>query len=105
MKTQLVVQLPISESTDFDDLIEIEDGLSDVLKSHRGVVVDGHDIGHGRFNVFVISDVPCEQFVGGIRAYLEFRELLDNAVIAARPINGGRYNVVWPLDHDAAFEV
>ena len=105
MESQLVVQLPISESTNFDSLIEIENGLIDVLKKHPGVSVVGHDIGEGRFNVFIRSDEPWPSILGQIRAFLEFRDVLEAAVVAARPVGGESYQVIWPSDYRGAFEL
>ncbi len=102
--TQVVVQLPLSESTDFDSLIGIENGLTELLLRHRGVRVDSHDIGHDRFNIFISSEEPWSAILGGIRAYLEFHGILGAAVIAARPLEGGTYEVLWPADHVGAFE-
>ena len=105
MKNQLVVQLPLSESTDFDTLISIEDGLAELFKDNRQVVIDGHDIGQGRFNVFVHSDEPWPAVLGRIRAFLEFRGVLDGAVIATRPLDGEEYQVLWPSDHEHEFQL
>ena len=59
MKEQIVVQLPlILNLMDFDALISVEEGLIDLFKDNRGVDVEGHDIGRGRFNVFIHSDEP-----------------------------------------------
>ena len=104
MADQVVVQLPLSESMDFDALIGIENGLIEVFKDNRGVDVERHEIGRGRFNVFMRSDEPWPSILGRIKAFLEFREVLDNAVVAARPLDGGKYQVLWPSDYGRAFE-
>jgi hypothetical protein len=83
---RIAIQLPLSESTDFDSLIGVEEGLADVLKGQGGVEVDGHDIGQGKFNIYVLSEAPPAPLLGRIRAYLEFRGLLDQATIAERPL-------------------
>jgi hypothetical protein len=105
MSDQVVVQLPLSESTDFDTLISVENGLIELFKDSRGVVVDGHDIGQGRFNVFIHSDEPWPSILGRIRAFLEFREMLENAVVATRPRDGEKYKVLWPPEYGPAFEL
>ena len=105
MKDRVVVQLPLSESMDFDSLISIEDGLIELFKDNRGVDVDGHDIGQGRFNVFIYSDDPWPSILGRIRAFLEFHGVLEDAVIATRPFEGGKYQVLWPSDYGYAFEL
>ena len=105
MGNQIVVQLPLSESTDFDTLISVENGLIELFKDNRGVDVDGHDIGQGRFNVFIHSDEPWPAILGRIQAFLEFREMLKDAVVATRPVDGEKYQVIWPLDYGHAFEL
>ena len=105
MGDQIVVQLPLSESTDFDTLISVENGLIELFKDNRGVDVNGHDIGQGRFNVFIRSDEPWPPILGRIRAFLEFREVLEKAVVATRPLDGEKYQVLWPLDYGRAFEL
>lgn len=105
MRERVVVQLPLSESVDFDALISLENGLIDLFKDNRGVDVDGHDIGQGRFNVFINSDEPWPSILGRIRAFLEFREVLETAVVATRPLDGEKYQVLWPADYGRAFEL
>ena len=86
MAVRIAIELALSESTDFDSLIGIEEGLADVLKGEGGVEVDGHDIGQGKFSIYVRSEAPPAPVIGRIRAYLEFRGLLDQATIAERPL-------------------
>jgi hypothetical protein len=56
MKYQLVLQLSVSSTEDYDRLLSIEEmienGLGDVG------VVDGHDIGSGQMNVFIHTNSP-----------------------------------------------
>jgi hypothetical protein len=101
---RIVVQLPLSDSTDFDALIGIENGLIELFKGDARVHVDSHDIGRGKFNVFIRSDEPWPSIFGRIRAFLEFREALENAVVATRPVDGNEYQVLWPPDYGHAFE-
>jgi hypothetical protein len=105
MENQVVVQLPVSEATDFDSLVQIENGLIEILAKHRGARVDGHEIGRGRFNVFIVSDEPWPSVFGRIQAFLEFQEVLEDAVIATRAAEGEEYQVLWPSDHGRAFEL
>jgi hypothetical protein len=102
---QLVVQLPLSEATDFDSLIGIENGLIELFKKNHGAHVDGHDIGQGRFNIFIVPDESWAPALGRIRAFLEFRGMLDGALIAWRPGGGEDYEVVWPTDYGGTFEL
>ena len=86
MAARIAIQLPLAESTDFDSLIGIEEGLADVLKGQGGVEVEGHDIGQGKFNIYVVCEASPDPLIGRIRAYLEFRGLLGEAIVATRPL-------------------
>jgi hypothetical protein len=86
MAARIAIQLPLAESTDFDSLIGIEEGLADLLKGQGGVEVEGHDIGQGKFSIYVVCETPPAPVIGRIRAYLEFRGLLDQAIVATLPL-------------------
>ena len=53
MKYQLVLQFQAESVQEFDELAVLEDLLVENLPSHS--VVDGHDIGSGELNIFVIN--------------------------------------------------
>jgi hypothetical protein len=98
MGIQLLVQVPVSESTDFDSLIAIENGLGEILAKQGGVRVHGHDFGQGKFNIRIVSEEPWQSIVGAIRAFLEFRGVADG-VIATRADDAEDYRVLWPTGH------
>ncbi len=102
---QLVVQLPLSEATDFDSLIGIENGLIELFRKKHGAHVDGHDIGPGRFNIFIVPNESWAPALGRIRAFLEFRGMFEGVLIARRPGGGEHYEVVWPADYRGTFEL
>lgn len=60
MKYQLVLQFAVSESTDFDELIDLESQLIVALAGRH--VADGHDFGSGEMNIFVYTDDPQGAF-------------------------------------------
>lgn len=60
MKYQLVLQLPEIGTTDFEQLIAIEDRLMDGLGEQA--VVDGHDFGAGMMNIFIHTNDPASTF-------------------------------------------
>lgn len=84
---EIVVQLPLLETTDFDSLIGIENGLIELFKDDRSVDVHGHDIGQGRFNIIIRSTESWAPVLGRIRAFLEFRGVLGSAIIATPPLD------------------
>ncbi len=60
MQYQLVLQFPLAEDFDFDALIELETKLTFELGSVHDV--DGHDIGSGEVNIFILTNNPDEAF-------------------------------------------
>ena len=57
MKYQLVLQLPTS-AIDLDDVIALEDALSEALDA--SATVDGHDFGSGEGNIFIFTEDPAD---------------------------------------------
>ena len=60
MDYQLVLQFLVSESTDFDELIDLETQLMVVLAGNH--TVDGHDFGSAEMNIFIHTDDPQDAF-------------------------------------------
>jgi hypothetical protein len=84
----LVVQIPMSEATDFDSLIGIENGLIQFLKEHGLGEVEGHDVGEGKFNIVIAAAQPWPVVLGRVRAFLDFEGAIDGVLIARRADNG-----------------
>ena len=60
MKYQLVLQFPADGLADFDELVSLEEALE---KNLSGIAeVDGHDLGAGEFNIFILTDDPVRAF-------------------------------------------
>ncbi|MHC1727405.1 MAG: ABC transporter [Syntrophobacteraceae bacterium] len=91
MKYQFVLQFPEEELT-FDELIQIEDSL--VSKLYGTANVDGHDIGSGQANIFILTDFPDEVFYI-LKGQLSSRH---KAIVKAayREILGNEYTILWP---------
>lgn len=98
MDHRIVVRLPVAETTDFDALVGIENGLAEMLAKHRAGRIERHEFGHGRFSVFIASNESPESTLGRIRAFLEFHGSLREAVIATCTADGGDDRVLWPPD-------
>ncbi len=102
---RLVVQLPLSESTDFDELIEIENTLTLSFLKDRAAAMDGHALGDGRFNIFVVPRAASGAVIARIKASLAESGLLDEALIARRTNAQEPYSVVWPHGYRGTFEL
>jgi hypothetical protein len=94
-KYQLVLQWPASASADFDALIALEDLLrQNLLDESR---VDGHDLGSGEMNIFVLTDGPQSAF-DSARRTLQVHALWPQMGAAYREIDGEAYTILWPAD-------
>lgn len=101
MKYQLVLQWPTSSIDDYDTMISIEDFLIEELSDDSEV--DGHDVGSGQMNIFILTDNPMKTF-NEIFILLENGEHFHNVRVAYRHIGQDNYDVIWPKDVDK-FEV
>ena len=69
MKYQLVLQWPASSIDNYDTMISVEDSLIKGLSDDDEV--DGHDVGSGQVNIFVLTDNPA-------RAFESIKEILED---------------------------
>jgi len=104
-RNQLIVQLPCPESADFDSLIRIEDTLIQAFSQNDYAVVDGHDIGNGKFNIFIYPKGPWEPVIERAYAFLKLRGVLNEALIVKRMKASEKYVVVWPKHFSGPFEL
>ena len=100
---RLVVQLPVSESTDFDSLIDIENALTLSFLKDRAATVDGHQLGLGKFNIFIVPRAAPEPVVDRVKSALAQDGMLDRALIAKQASANEPYSVVWPENYKVAF--
>jgi hypothetical protein len=94
-KHVLVVQLDGKSLVDYDRLIAIEDRIIEALPRGDGDV-DGHDMGSGEMNIFVVTDLP-ERAFELIHRILADEHLLETVRVAYRRIDGEKYTVLWPV--------
>lgn len=88
----IVVQWKV-EDGNFDFLIEIENHLRNELSGYHEV--DGHDMGCGEVNIFIISSDPKLAFLE-IRNALKGKLSMNDVRIAYRDLEGEDYIVLWP---------
>jgi len=94
MKYQMVIQIPAS-TNEFDRLIAFEEYLEEVLA--KFAVVDGHDLGSGEFNVFVLTDDPRGAFER-VQVVAKAQALQHRMRVAYRDLLGDDYVILWPPD-------
>jgi len=93
MNYQLVLQFAASSMADFDRLLSLETKLVEQLNEIG--VVDGHDFGLGKFNIFVLTSEPATTFTQAHQLILN--EGIPNELRSAyREANGEDYVILWP---------
>jgi hypothetical protein len=94
MKYQLVLQWTLgSFANDYDTLIATEDLLITNLVDHG--TVDGHDMGSGEMNIFILTDDPYLSF-GQAKSILESSSTWATLRAAFREVDGSEYTILWP---------
>jgi len=86
----------------YEALISLEERLLDALD--ESAEVDGHDIGSGESNIFILAKDPRQAFELS-RPILESVGLLDSVRAAYRGTSEEHYTVIWPLDDKRDFTV
>jgi hypothetical protein len=101
MDYQLFLQMSGELADDLDSLIDLEDRLTEVLTDAD---VDGHDIGSGQANVFILTTDPHATFLAA-KPVLQKADQLDNLIAAYRDADGEAYTVVWPTGSTKVFKI
>ena len=102
MKYQLVLQFRGDSLEDFDEMIAVEDQLSEALGNSADV--DGHDMGSGERNIFIFTTNPGRTFLQA-KPVLERAGTLQSVTAAYRPVRGERYTVIWPEGSNTEFKI
>lgn len=74
-------------------MVEIEDVLTERLTELHEI--DGHDVGSGEVNIFILTN-DYEKAFDEVKAALKGRGLWVDARIAYREIDKSEYTVLWP---------
>jgi len=93
MKYQLVLQWPAPSIKDYDEMIRIEGALIGALGDFA--LVDGHDMGSGERNIFLVTDDPTQAFEKA-RYVLQSEHALDGLKAAFRVFAEDDYTILWP---------
>ena len=101
MTFQLVLQFNGDSLSDYDALITLEDDL--IQEFGDTADVDGHDIGAGQANIFIVTSHP-ERTFDRARTVLERSQLLGAVTAAYRAVAGDSFTVLWPA-HQQVFSV
>ena len=93
MKYQLVLQFKSDSLSDLDSIVAIEDQLIAELADSEEV--DGHDMGSGEANIFLITSDPTETFQRA-KAILDRLGTTPLFAAAYRPVESDNFYVLWP---------
>lgn len=90
---QLVFQLPGSSQVDFEDLTRLERELRSEV-GNLGTV-DGHDMGLGEMNIFVLTRSPIQFFERAL-TLTGIRRAMPRMKVAFREVEGEDYEILYP---------
>lgn len=102
MDFQLVLQFKRDDLPDFDTLINLEDQLRRVVEPVAEV--DGHDMGSGEMNIFILTSDPVSTFERA-KPLLSNASLLHEVGAAFRALRSEDFTVIWPENSTDAFVV
>jgi hypothetical protein len=97
MKYNLVLQWPSETLSDYDSMLWIEEQLIENLGEQADV--DGHDIGSGSTNIFILTDAPELVFLE-IKNVLGSLDFMIGLRAAYRKSDENDYTILWPKDLD-----
>jgi hypothetical protein len=98
---QLVLQFTANSLRDYDDLVGLEQQLAAVLADSR---VDGHDMGSGEANIFIITS-DAQQTFRELLPVLQNAGRLADVTAAYRQTDEDRYHILWPEDSQREFVI
>ena len=102
MDYQLVLQCRGNTISDFDALVALENNIQRIVEPIAEV--DGHDIGSGEINIFILTVNPVAAFERA-KSLLSAASILHKVVSAYRDLRCDKYIVVWPKNSTEAFTI
>jgi 3-hydroxyisobutyrate dehydrogenase-like beta-hydroxyacid dehydrogenase len=98
---QLVLQFAANTIRDYDDLVALEQQLIATLGDGA---VDGHDMGSGEANIFILTSDPQNTFQR-LAPVLQRTGHLADVTAAYRATGADHYHVLWPANSSRQFSV
>jgi len=102
VRYQLTLQFRGDSLDDYDAMIALEDELTEELGDSADV--DGHDVGSGETNIFILTSDPAATF-HRVRPLLERTQHLRSVTAAYRQVDEQCYTVIWPEGSEKEFTV
>jgi hypothetical protein len=100
---KVIVQFNTAVSNDVDRLFQIEETLHQAFSQSNDGFVDGHDVGQGKFNIFIHTRSAWAPVLERVEAFLKLRGAYDEAVIVKFHGKTERYQVVHPSPYGDEF--
>ena len=102
MDYQLVLQLKGDDRLDFDAMVSLEDEIQQIVEPIAEV--DGHDVGSGEMNIFILTGDPVATFERA-KPLLSAASLLDKVSVAYRELRSDDFTLLWPANSTGAFVI
>ena len=101
MQCQLILQFAADTLADYDALVGLENQLIETLGENT---VDGHDMGFGEANIFILTPDPRKTF-DLLAPILERTGHISHVTAASRRTDEDRYHILWPENSSRQFSV
>lgn len=102
MDYQLVLQFRGGDCLDFDAIVSLEVEIQQILEPIGEV--DGHDVGSGEMNIFILTADPVAAFERA-KPLLSAAFLLDKVSAACRELGSDDFTVLWTTSSRGAFMI
>jgi hypothetical protein len=102
MDYQLVLQFRGDDCLNFDAMVSLEDEMQQIVEPIADV--DGHDVGSGEMNIFILTADPVATFERA-KALLSASSMLDKVNVAYRELRSNDFTVLWPSISTGTFVV
>ena len=100
---KVIVQFRADTPRDLDRLYQVEETLFQAFSQSKDGIVDGHDIGQGKFNIFINVRSSWSPVLERVHAFLKLRGVLEEAVVVKFHSKSEHYQVVHPSSHPSGF--
>ena len=102
MHYQLVLQFRGDDCIDFDAMVSLENQIKQIVEPIAEV--DGHDMGSGEMNIFILTGDPVATFERA-KLLLSAAFLLDKVSVAYRELRSDDFTLLWSTSSTGAFVV
>lgn len=84
--------------------MHVEETLIQAFSQNNFAVVDGHDIGQEKFNIYIVPKDSWGPVIERVIAFLKLQNALNEALVV-KQLRSGKHVVVWPENFCGKFEL